>query len=115
MLLKLRCAVDHPEQFHDASHAIQVAKVGAEPLPNVWLGVSIESWRYNWRADVLRRIPAAVRFISAEPLLDTLYPGTVDVTVLPPISVADWTREDLDERMEGVRQLFRETLQHWPG
>jgi len=46
---------------------------------------------------------------------NTLYPGTVDVTVLPPISVADWTREDLDERMEGVRQLFRETLQHWPG
>lgn len=44
------------------------------PLPNVWLGVSIESWRFNWRADVLREIPAAVRFISAEPLLDTLYP-----------------------------------------
>jgi protein gp37 len=42
--------------------------------PNVWLGVSIESWRFNWRADVLREIPAAVRFISAEPLLDTLYP-----------------------------------------
>jgi protein gp37 len=46
------------------------------PNANVWLGVSIESWRFNWRADVLREIPAAVRFISAEPLLDTLYPGT---------------------------------------
>jgi len=46
---------------------------------------------------------------------NSLHPGTVDVTVLPAISVADWTRDDLDERIEGVRQLFRETLQRWPG
>lgn len=46
----------------------------AWPLPNVWLGTSIESWRFNHRADQLRRVPAAVRFISAEPLLDTLLP-----------------------------------------
>lgn len=37
--------------------------------PNVGLGVSIETARYVHRADVLRGIPAAVRFISAEPLL----------------------------------------------
>lgn len=43
------------------------------PLPNVWLGVSIENARYTWRADVLRKIPAAVRFVSAEPLLGSLY------------------------------------------
>jgi protein gp37 len=42
------------------------------PLPNVWLGVSIENARHTWRADVLREIPAAVRFISAEPLLGSL-------------------------------------------
>ena len=42
------------------------------PLPNVWLGVSIENARYTWRADVLRGSPAAVRFISAEPLLGSL-------------------------------------------
>jgi protein gp37 len=39
---------------------------------NVWLGVSIENSRFTWRADVLRGIPAAVRFISAEPLLGSL-------------------------------------------
>ena len=39
----------------------------------------------------------------------------VDVTVLPPISVADWTRENIDERIEEVRGLFRATLQNWPG
>ena len=43
------------------------------PLPNVWLGVSIENARFTWRADVLREIPAAVRFISAEPLLGSLF------------------------------------------
>jgi protein gp37 len=43
--------------------------------PNVWLGVSIENARYTWRADVLREIPAAVRFVSAEPLLGSLLPA----------------------------------------
>jgi protein gp37 len=41
-------------------------------LPNVWLGVSIENRRFVGRADVLRETPAAVRFISAEPLLGPL-------------------------------------------
>jgi protein gp37 len=42
------------------------------PLPNMWLGTSIESDRYTFRADQLRQAPAAVRFVSAEPLLDAL-------------------------------------------
>jgi protein gp37 len=40
--------------------------------PNVWLGVSIENRRFVHRADYLRQVPAAVRFISAEPLLGPL-------------------------------------------
>lgn len=40
--------------------------------PNVWIGVSIENRRFVNRADCLRRVPAAVRFISAEPLLGPL-------------------------------------------
>ena len=39
------------------------------PLPNVWLGTSIESDEYCWRADELRATSAAVRFLSLEPLL----------------------------------------------
>lgn len=40
------------------------------PWPaHIWAGVSVESNEYAWRADFLRRVPAAVRFISAEPLL----------------------------------------------
>jgi protein gp37 len=41
-------------------------------LLNVWLGSSIESDKYVRRADALRATPAAVRFISAEPLLGPL-------------------------------------------
>lgn len=40
--------------------------------PNVWMGVSIENRRFVHRADALRKVPAAVRFISAEPLLGPL-------------------------------------------
>jgi protein gp37 len=43
------------------------------PWPeNVWMGVSIENKRWTVRADALRQVPAAVRFISAEPLLGRL-------------------------------------------
>ena len=40
--------------------------------PNIWMGVSIENRRFVHRADYLREVPAAVRFISAEPLLGPL-------------------------------------------
>ena len=42
------------------------------PLPNVWLGVSVESRAYLSRIDDLRRTSAAVRFLSLEPLLEDL-------------------------------------------
>lgn len=41
--------------------------------PNAWLGVSIESNRYVNRAEILKLVPAQVRFISAEPLLGPLH------------------------------------------
>ena len=40
------------------------------PLPNVWLGVSVENQQFaDDRIPLLLQTPAAVRFISAEPLL----------------------------------------------
>lgn len=38
-------------------------------LPNVWLGTSVEDSAVLWRIDELRATPAAVRFISFEPLI----------------------------------------------
>lgn len=43
-----------------------------EPLPNVWLGTSIENGDYAYRAAALQEAPAAVRFVSAEPLIGAL-------------------------------------------
>jgi putative phosphoserine phosphatase/1-acylglycerol-3-phosphate O-acyltransferase len=41
-------------------------------------------------------------------------PGTIDVAVLPPVSVADWTTEDLDDRVGEVHAMFRAALEDWP-
>ena len=40
--------------------------------PNVWIGVSVESAEHLDRVDDLRGVPAAVRFLSCEPLLGSL-------------------------------------------
>jgi protein gp37 len=47
-------------------------------LPNVWFGVSVENRRYGLpRLDALRQTPAAIRFLSIEPLLEDL--GEIDL------------------------------------
>ncbi|WP_083395371.1 DUF5131 family protein [Micromonospora sp. WMMB235] len=46
--------------------------------PNVWMGVSVETEQELPRVDHLRTVPAAVRFISAEPLLGPL--DRIDLT-----------------------------------
>ncbi|MBR7191698.1 DUF5131 family protein [Gordonia sp. SCSIO 19800] len=52
------------------SHQAQWAMVKQWPLPNVWLGVSTENQQWaDIRIPALLDTPAAVRFISAEPLL----------------------------------------------
>lgn len=42
------------------------------PLPNVWMGTSVENQKNIGRLDDLARVPAATRFLSAEPLLGPL-------------------------------------------
>lgn len=50
--------------------------VNRGPLPNVWLGVSVESQQYaDERIPLLLKTPAALRFVSYEPAL-----GPVDFT-----------------------------------
>jgi putative phosphoserine phosphatase/1-acylglycerol-3-phosphate O-acyltransferase len=44
----------------------------------------------------------------------TLNPGTVDIAVLPPISVADWSLDDLGMHIEQVRARYVELLGDWP-
>jgi protein gp37 len=47
-------------------------QLGRDPLPNVWLGTSVESDKYKSRIRSLQRIPARVRFISFEPLIGSI-------------------------------------------
>ena len=47
-------------------------------LPNVWLGTSIENGAVRARVDDLRLVPAAIRFISFEPLIGAV--GTIDLS-----------------------------------
>lgn len=48
------------------------------PLPNVWCGVSVEDRKHGMpRIDELRRVPATVRMLSCEPLLEDL--GALDL------------------------------------
>ena len=41
-------------------------------LPNVWLGTSVEDGRVLHRVEELRQVPAAIRFISFEPLIGSV-------------------------------------------
>jgi putative phosphoserine phosphatase / 1-acylglycerol-3-phosphate O-acyltransferase len=43
-----------------------------------------------------------------------LNPGTVDIAVLPPVSVEGWTLRNLRERIEQVRASYVATLAEWP-
>lgn len=42
--------------------------------PNVWMGVTAETERFQWRIDNLRQSEAAIKFLSLEPLLGPM-PG----------------------------------------
>lgn len=49
------------------------------PVPeNAWLGVTVESPLVKHRIDALRNLPANVKFLSCEPLIDAL--GEIDLT-----------------------------------
>lgn len=45
----------------------------SRPFPNIWIGTSVEDQkRFDERVPQLLRIPAAVRFLSCEPLLERI-------------------------------------------
>lgn len=75
--------------------------------PNVWMGVSVENDRFRFRIDHLRAVPAAVRFLSLEPLLGPL--PNLDLTEIHWVIVGgesgprarpmeqDWVEDILDQ------------------
>ena len=93
------------------------------PWPkNVWAGVSIENARFIHRADYLRQVPAAVRFVSAEPLLgpltgldlagiDWLIAGGESGVGHRPVK-AEWVQELRDRCLAGGIAFF---FKQWGG
>ena len=92
-LFHARVPLDFVRQVFDViartpQHTYQVLTKRAARLPkvagmldwpaNLWMGVSIEDASHLDRADDLRAVPAAVRFLSLEPLIGPL--GTLDLT-----------------------------------
>lgn len=90
------------------------------PLKNVALGVSIESNEHMTRLELLKRTPAALRFVSLEPLLERLFnfdPRGLDLVVsggesgnrrypqlVPRPTHPDWVRDLRDVcALHGVR------------
>ncbi|MBN9525412.1 MAG: phage Gp37/Gp68 family protein [Alphaproteobacteria bacterium] len=96
-----------------------VETVPAWPLPNLWLGVSVENRAQLGRIDQLRRTPAAVRLISIEPLLEDL--GPIDLAGIDWVIVGgesgpnarpvhpDWVRSIRDQCLAaGVAFFFKQ-------
>ncbi len=61
-----------PERAVRFFHAHPALFPGGEIPPHIWMGTSVESQDVVHRVDTLRRLPAAVRFLSCEPLLGEL-------------------------------------------
>ena len=56
---------------------------GLGELPNVWLGVTVESKKHMSRVKYLAETPAAIRLVSVEPMLESVWFG-------PLIQTVDW-------------------------
>ncbi|WP_188188936.1 DUF5131 family protein [Nonomuraea sp. SYSU D8015] len=105
-----------PERMAKVTERIAEAVGGPWPLPNVWLGTSIESDEYVRRADYLRKTPATVRFLSLEPLLGPL--PSLDLSNIDWVIVGgesgpdhrpldlDWVREIRDRCVEADIAFF---------
>lgn len=71
---------------------------------NIWLGTTVENADYVWRADELRKVDAAVRFISYEPALGPIA-DAIDLTGIDWIVCGD---ESGARRRPAEVQWFRD-------
>jgi protein gp37 len=76
---------------------------------NVWLGVSIETSEFMNRAYILSEVPAKIRFISAEPLLERL-DFSKEVGLIPNIH---WVIPGGESGNEEGQYKYRECEVEW--
>ncbi len=66
----MRRASQHTFQLLTKRAARMATLTSSMRIPdNVWMGVSVENFKYTARIDELRKVKAKVRFLSVEPLL----------------------------------------------
>lgn len=78
---------------------------------NVWMGVSVEDSRVLSRVGDLRRVPAAIRFLSCEPLIGSLV--GIDLTDIHWVIVggeSGWRARPM--KIEWMRDIFRMCRKH---
>lgn len=104
-------------RMHDVLTTSNIDLVGTK---HIWWGVSVEDRKYGLpRIDWLRQTPAAVRFLSVEPLLEDL--GVIDLTDIDWVIVggesglgarpmeADWVRSIREQCCDaGVPFFFKQ-------
>lgn len=74
--------------------------------PNVWIGVSVEDARVLSRMDDLRKVPAAIRFLSCEPLIGSL--AEINLTGINWVIVGGESGPGARSmKIEWVREIFR--------
>jgi protein gp37 len=95
------------DQVHESYLTLPDSRPGfvgfSAPLPNVWLGTSVETQKWaNVRIPKLLEAPAAVRFLSCEPLLG-------------PLDLSDWlpTAAHPRERLDAGRPYVVRSRLHW--
>ncbi len=78
---------------------------------NVWMGVSVEDSRVLSRVEDLRRVPAAIRFLSCEPLIGSL--ASIDLTDIHWVIVGGESGSKARPmKIEWVREIFRTCRKH---
>ena len=77
---QIACALNLQEHHPSDQYLRRGPHEAPWPLPNVWLGVSVEDQKTaNERIPALLETPAAIRFISAEPLIGPLDLSYIDI------------------------------------
>lgn len=84
------------------------------PLPNVWLGVSVENQEAAYRIPWLCSTPAAVRFLSCEPLLGPINLNGVTLITAEesPLGVP-MTQDVLTGFIPQMDEYHRDEAIHW--
>lgn len=96
-----------------------VEQYGKEFPRNVWVGSTMERYDYTHRIDTLREVPAFVKFLSIEPLIDD--PGTLNLKGIDWVIIGgesgpnsremkyEWVKSAIDQcEAQGVPIFFKQ-------